>query len=157
MSKIIGIDNDMRSYFFGKSASVRKNISFIKSHFKNYHHYEIDIRNYKKLQEVFKKYNNKISFIIHSAAQPSHDWAAKEPLVDYAINSTGTFPSKTSQRPGAAHLICEVLLCGYFLARRVQEIREQYNCAVLLVLYWSKKPRVDSRSQLNGVISNCGE
>ena len=89
-SKIIGIDNDMRSYFFGKSASVRKNISFIKSHFKNYRHYEIDIRNYKKLHEIFKKYNNKISFIIHSAAQPSHDWAAKEPLVDYAINSTGT-------------------------------------------------------------------
>ena len=89
-SKVIGIDNDMRSYFFGKSASVRKNISFIKKNYKNYHHYEIDIRNFKKLNKIFKKYKKKISFIIHSAAQPSHDWAAKKPLVDYSINSTGT-------------------------------------------------------------------
>ena len=89
-SHVIGIDNDMRSYFFGKSASVRENILSLKRKFKNYSHHEIDIRNFKKLHKIFKKYNNKISFVIHSAAQPSHDWAAKEPLVDYSINSTGT-------------------------------------------------------------------
>ena len=89
-SKVIGIDNDMRSYFFGKSASVKKNIADLKKKFKNYYHYNLDIRNYKKIKSIFKKYNKKISFIIHSAAQPSHDWAASDPLVDYSINATGT-------------------------------------------------------------------
>jgi len=89
-SKVIGIDNDMRSYFFGKSASVKNNIKTLKSNYKNYSHYNIDIRNFKKLRKIFKKYNKKILFIVHCAAQPSHDWAAKEPFVDYSINSTGT-------------------------------------------------------------------
>ena len=89
-SKIIGIDNDMRSYFFGKSASVKNNIYNLKKNFKNYEHYSFDIGNYKKVKNIFKKYNNKISFIIHSAAQPSHDWAAKEPLVDFSTNAAGT-------------------------------------------------------------------
>ena len=89
-SKVIGIDNDMRSYFFGKSASVKKNIADLKKKFKNYYHYNLDIRNYKKIKSIFKKYNKKISFIIHSAAQPSHDWAASDPLVDFSINATGT-------------------------------------------------------------------
>jgi len=89
-SKIIGIDNDMRSYFFGKSASVKKNISFLKSNYKNYLHYNLDIRNFLKLKKIFKKYKKKITFVIHCAGQPSHDWAAREPFVDYSINSTGT-------------------------------------------------------------------
>ena len=89
-SKIIGIDNDMRSYFFGRAASVSKNIVNLKKKINNYEHHNLDIRNYKKLSLIFKKYNKKITFIIHCAAQPSHDWAAKEPFVDYSINSTGT-------------------------------------------------------------------
>ena len=89
-SKIVGIDNDMRSYFFGNSASVKKNIINLKNQCKNYEHYNVDIRDFNKLQRIFKKFKNKISFIIHSAAQPSHDWAAKEPFVDYSINSTGS-------------------------------------------------------------------
>ena len=88
--KVIGIDNDMRSYFFGKTASVKKNIYLLKRKYKNYHHYNLDIRNFNKLKKIFTKYNNKISFIIHCAAQPSHDWAARQPFVDYSINSTGT-------------------------------------------------------------------
>ena len=89
-SKVIGIDNDMRSYFFGKSASVKKNVIFLKKNFKNYYHYNLDIRNFIKLKRIFIKYKNKISFIIHCAAQPSHDWAASEPLVDFSVNATGT-------------------------------------------------------------------
>ena len=89
-SKIIGIDNDMRSYFFGKSASVKKNISFLKSNYKNYLHYNLDIRNFLKLKKIFKKYKKKITFVIHCAGQPRHDWAAREPFVDYSINSTVT-------------------------------------------------------------------
>jgi len=89
-TKVVGIDNDMRSYFFGKSASVKKNIYHLKKQVRNYYHYNVDIRDYFKLKKIFKKYSNKITYIIHSAAQPSHDWAAYEPLVDFSINSTGT-------------------------------------------------------------------
>lgn len=89
-SKVVGIDNDMRSYFFGNSASVKKNITNLKQQYKNYQHYNIDIRNLNKLQKVFKKFKNEITFIVHSAAQPSHDWAATKPFVDYSVNSTGT-------------------------------------------------------------------
>ncbi len=89
-SKVIGIDNDKRSYFFGKSASVKKNILNIKKVYNNYFHHNFDVRNFVKLKKIFKKYNKKISFIIHCAAQPSHDWAARNPFLDYSINSTGT-------------------------------------------------------------------
>ena len=89
-SKVIGIDNDMRSYFFGNSASVKKNISILKKDYKNYIHYNFDVANFSKVKKIFRKYNKKILFVIHSAAQPSHDWAAKEPLVDFSTNAQGT-------------------------------------------------------------------
>ena len=56
----------------------------------NFDHRNIDIRNYKKIYEIFKKYKNKIKLIIHTAAQPSHDWAAKEPITDFTVNANGT-------------------------------------------------------------------
>ena len=42
------------------------------------------------LEKIFKKYRNNISCIVHSAAQPSHDWSAKEPMTDFSINALGT-------------------------------------------------------------------
>jgi len=87
---VVGIDNDMRSFFFGKDASTLWNRDRLKEKVKNYIHYDYDIRNLDKIREVFKEYNRDISIIIHTAAQPSHDWAAKEPLTDFSINATGT-------------------------------------------------------------------
>tara|TARA_Y100000590_G_scaffold33501_1_gene36749 strand:- start:2060 stop:3106 length:1047 start_codon:yes stop_codon:yes gene_type:complete len=89
-SKVIGIDNNMRAYFFGKNGSVKKNIISLKKNVKNYTHHNIDIRNLSKIKKIFKKYRSKTKFIIHSAAQPSHDWAVNGPLIDYSVNSTGT-------------------------------------------------------------------
>ena len=86
---IIGIDNDLRSYFFGKIGSNSWKKKFLKNN-KLYSHYDVDIRNKKKIFEIFKKNSNKIKAIIHTAAQPSHDWAVKEPFVDYNVNTTGT-------------------------------------------------------------------
>ena len=86
--KVIGIDNDSRKYFFGPDASVAWNLRKLKKEIKNYTHFNIDIRNKKKIDEIFKK--NKPDLIIHAAAQPSHDWAAKEPLTDFTINALGT-------------------------------------------------------------------
>ena len=87
---IIGIDNDMRKYFFGEEASTLWNTEKIMAKYPNYRHYTIDIRDQVKLEEIFKQYNTDISLIIHAAAQPSHDWAAKEPFTDFSINATGT-------------------------------------------------------------------
>jgi len=88
--KIIGIDNDMRSYFFGDEASTNWNKTQIESSILNYEHNNTDIRNLEELKKLFLKYSMDIKLIIHTAAQPSHDWAAKEPLTDFTINANGT-------------------------------------------------------------------
>jgi CDP-paratose 2-epimerase len=87
---IIGIDNNLRQYFFGKEASTDWNRSRLAEQFPNYKDYAADIRNYPDLEKIFQKYATDIALIIHTAAQPSHDWAAKEPLTDFSVNATGT-------------------------------------------------------------------
>ena len=86
---VLGIDNDLRSYFFGKEGSNKWKEKKLKKN-KNYKHLSVDIRNKNKIFEIFKKYKKKIKAIIHTAAQPSHDWAAKEPFTDFEINANGT-------------------------------------------------------------------
>lgn len=85
---VLGIDNDSRKYFFGPSASTSWNKKKLQKEIKNYVHINIDIRDQKKIEKVFK--DNKPDLIIHTAAQPSHDWAAKEPMTDFTINALGT-------------------------------------------------------------------
>ncbi len=87
--RIYGIDNDMRQYFFGKEASTHWNQKNLESELKdNYVHINMDIRNNDKLQELFRSQH--FSLIIHTAAQPSHDWAAKEPITDFSVNALAT-------------------------------------------------------------------
>lgn len=86
--EVFGIDNNMREYFFGKEASTKWSVSAIKKSIPNYKHFNIDIRDNKKIEDLFKK--NKFDLIIHTAAQPSHDWAAREPFTDFSVNATGT-------------------------------------------------------------------
>lgn len=87
---IVGIDNDMRSYFFGNEASTNWNVEQLKQNYPNYVHFNADIRNLESLKGIFEKYGSDLNFIVHSAAQPSHDWAAKEPFTDFTINANGT-------------------------------------------------------------------
>lgn len=87
---VIGIDNNLRQYFFGNDASTEWNRNRLREKFSNYKDHSIDIRNYPELETLFKKYGSDISLIVHTAAQPSHDWAAKEPLTDFSVNATGT-------------------------------------------------------------------
>lgn len=87
--EIIGIDNDMRKYFFWDDGSVLSRLNIINKKYPNqYTHYMIDIRDEKELNEIFKKHT--FDLIIHTAAQPSHDWATKEPLTDFSINANWT-------------------------------------------------------------------
>jgi len=87
---IIGIDNDMRSYFFGKEASTEWNTKSQLATLPRFQHHAIDIRDQSAIDKLFKQYGKQIAGIIHTAAQPSHDWAAKEPLTDFTINANGT-------------------------------------------------------------------
>ena len=88
--KVVGIDNDMRSYFFGHASSTAWNRDLLRKEVPNYTHYSTDIRKEEALEEIFKKYGASISLILHTAAQPSHDWAAKEPKTDFSVNAVGT-------------------------------------------------------------------
>lgn len=84
-----GIDNNMRQYYFGKDASTNWAKKQLIENFKQkYIHHSIDIRDFKKLETLFKKV--KFELIIHAAAQPSHDWAAKEPITDFSVNALAT-------------------------------------------------------------------
>ena len=87
---VIGIDNNLRKFFFGSDGSTLwvKNLLLKKN--KNFKSLNIDIRNYNKLEKLFQKYKKKISLIIHCAAQPSHDYGKNFPIIDFNVNATGT-------------------------------------------------------------------
>jgi len=87
---VIGIDNDMRAYFFGNESSTNWNKNRLEASCSNFKSYQADIRSVDALSPIFEKYGNDIALIIHTAAQPSHDWAAREPLTDFGVNATGT-------------------------------------------------------------------
>ena len=87
---VIGIDNNMRKYFFGEAGTTEWNAEKLTSLFTTYKHYDVDIRNKDLVEKIFQEYSSDIELIIHTAAQPSHDWAAKEPITDFTINANGT-------------------------------------------------------------------
>src|SRR4051812_43279447 len=88
--KIIGIDNNLRASFFGEDASTLWNLKRLQEKYMNFQNYDADIRDIGKMEDIFNKYNKDIKLIIHAAAQPSHDWAAKEPFTDFTVNANGT-------------------------------------------------------------------
>ena len=89
--KVLGIDNNFRKYFFGPDGSTLWIKNFLKKKYKKkYIHFNTDIRKIKDIEKIFAKYKKKIKVIIHSAAQPSHDWAALNPEIDFEINALGT-------------------------------------------------------------------
>ena len=88
--KILGIDNNTRKFFFGKDGDISWVKKKLKNNLNNYHHSNVDIRNYLSLKKIFLKYKKNIKVIIHAAAQPSHDWAKNQPFIDFDINARGT-------------------------------------------------------------------
>ena len=88
---IVGIDNDMRSVFFGETASTLWNSNLLKNTYGDlYNHYNVDIRDRTAINNIFQEYASDITLIIHTAAQPSHDWAAQDPHMDFTVNANGT-------------------------------------------------------------------
>ena len=87
---VVGIDNNLREKFFGCDASTIWNKERLEREILNYRHYFIDIRDNKEIEKIFKEYNKDIKLVIHTAAQPSHDWAVKDPFTDFSVNANGT-------------------------------------------------------------------
>jgi CDP-paratose 2-epimerase len=87
---IVGVDNGMRKYFFGGEANTDWNTNELKRTLKNFRHEDADIRDREAIQKIFRELKDRIEVVIHTAAQPSHDWAAKEPFTDFTINAGGT-------------------------------------------------------------------
>jgi CDP-paratose 2-epimerase len=87
---IVGVDNNMRQYFFGEDGSTQWNRENLEATLKNYQHRAIDIRDENAIDALFAECGREIAVVIHTAAQPSHDWAAREPLTDFSINANGT-------------------------------------------------------------------
>jgi len=88
---VVGIDNDMRRVFFGEDASTTWNRKRLENSLSNkYRHIDADIRDTEAIENLFKEYGSNISLVIHTAAQPSHDWAARDPQMDFTVNANGT-------------------------------------------------------------------
>jgi CDP-paratose 2-epimerase len=88
--RVLGIDNDMRSQFFGAEASTKKTRDDLVRTVRDYEHHDIDIRDAGTVLALFKEQGNEIAAVIHTAAQPSHDWAARDPQTDFTVNANGT-------------------------------------------------------------------
>ncbi|WP_134684439.1 NAD-dependent epimerase/dehydratase family protein [Brevibacillus migulae] len=89
--KVIGIDNNMRQVFFGDEGSTLWNRNRLEQTYQQkYEHQHVDIRDKDSINRIFAKYGTDISLIIHTAAQPSHDWAARDPITDFGVNANGT-------------------------------------------------------------------
>ncbi|MEP7325709.1 MAG: NAD-dependent epimerase/dehydratase family protein [Gemmatimonadota bacterium] len=107
---VLGIDNDMRRVFFGDTASTEWNRRQLEDHWgKRFEHHNVDIRDAAALRRIFERHGTGIELVVHAAAQPSHDWAAREPLTDFSVNATGTLNLLEQTRrhcPAAVFVFC---------------------------------------------------
>ena len=88
---VVGLENDMRSYYFGSAASTAPQTDRLLSAYGgSFRSLAVDIRDFDAVSGVFAHHADALELVIHTAAQPSHDWAASEPLTDFSVNATGT-------------------------------------------------------------------
>ena len=88
---VIGLDNDMRAYYFGPDATTGPATALLEADLgSSFQSLAIDIRDEDAVRKVFSSNRAEIELIVHTAAQPSHDWAASEPQTDFTVNANGT-------------------------------------------------------------------
>jgi CDP-paratose 2-epimerase len=96
---VVGVDNDLRAYFFGESASTRGQTERLADTYPDeFHPMEIDVRDSDGIDRVFRTHRGAVEIVVHAAAQPSHDWAAVEPMTDFTVNANGTLNLLESTR-----------------------------------------------------------
>jgi CDP-paratose 2-epimerase len=107
---VIGIDNDLRSYFFGPSASTRATTERLRERYAgSFRSLDLDIRDTEAIDRVVAENADSLELVIHTAAQPSHDWAASEPHTDFTVNANGTLnllEATRRHKPDATFVFC---------------------------------------------------
>ena len=107
---VVGLENDMRARFFGPDASTAHTTrALLERHPVEFRSLELDIRDGDGVARVFAEHGGAIELVIHTAAQPSHDWAAQDPQTDFAVNAGGTLNLLEATRnhaPGATFVFC---------------------------------------------------
>jgi CDP-paratose 2-epimerase len=108
--EVIGLENDMRAYFFGPSASTAHTTErLLRTYGDSFRSVALDIRDAEGIDRVFAEFASSLELVIHTAAQPSHDWAASEPHTDFSVNATGTLNLLEATRrhaPAASFVFC---------------------------------------------------
>src|SRR6478609_8715275 len=87
---VVGIENDMRARFFGPESSTSHVTQRLIEEHKSFKWENVDIRDAAEIERIFREHAGSIELVIHTAAQPSHDWAASEPQTDFGVNANGT-------------------------------------------------------------------
>ncbi|HZO97839.1 MAG TPA: NAD-dependent epimerase/dehydratase family protein [Gaiellaceae bacterium] len=107
---VVGIENDMRAYFFGSEASTAPQTArLLERYGGSFRSLEVDIRDAGAVDRVFAAHAPRLELVIHTAAQPSHDWAAGEPHTDFSVNANGTLNLLEATRrhaPDATFVFC---------------------------------------------------
>jgi CDP-paratose 2-epimerase len=132
--RVVGVDNDMRKVFFGQEASTEWSRRELENQIPNYLHLDADIRDQDAMQALFSEYSSDIAAVVHTAAQPSHDWAARDPFTDFTVNANGTLVMLEMARqhaPNAAFIFTSTNKvygdAPNFLP--LEELETRYECA----------------------------
>lgn len=86
--RVHGVDNNMRREFFGPDGDTSWNLQRLKSVTARFEHHALEIRDRTALLRLLSEIP--ADFVIHAAAQPSHDLAARRPFDDFDVNAVGT-------------------------------------------------------------------
>jgi len=107
---IVGIENDMRAWFFGAEASTAHTTARLERELGGcFQSVELDIRDADGIDRLFAEHHEAIELVVHTAAQPSHDWAATDPQADFGVNANGTLNLLEATRrhaPSATFIFC---------------------------------------------------
>jgi CDP-paratose 2-epimerase len=100
--EVVGIDNGLREHFVGPDGSTHWSRAALQRRFpKQYSHVSLDIRDAGAIGELFARLGKRVKLIVHTAAQPSHDWATTDPFMDFGVNAGGTLSMLEAARKHA--------------------------------------------------------
>lgn len=87
---VIGLENDMRARLFGPEASTAHTTAALVEAYPDYRCLDVDVRDVNAVDAVFAGCAHDLELVVHAAAQPSHDWAASDPVTDFTLNANAT-------------------------------------------------------------------
>jgi len=107
--RVLGIENDMRASFFGPDASTAQSSKRLIAEFDEFAELDLDIRDSDGVMRAFAEVDGGVDLVVHTAAQPSHDWAARDPFTDFSVNAAGTLSLLEATRlncPDSPFIFC---------------------------------------------------